>query len=197
MHDESNVKMNLSFFDIFFLTIGLRRSILMLGYFAIMPGVSRSGAGGKMNWNKDRSVMLTRICVAVFAAALLAADIFGARAISWWIGFRQMESQPAFTRFALSLYSLSVPAWICLWSLWKLLSNISAGQVFTEQNISLLRTVSWVVAAAAAICFASGFYYPPFFFGFAAAAFMVLIVRVVKNCFREALDMRSELDLTI
>ena len=150
-----------------------------------------------MNWSKDKSVLLSKICVLLFAALLLVCDIGGPKIIGWWVDFRNMQNPNAAAEFLVSLYTLSAAGWLCLYSLWKLLSNISAQNIFTEVNISLMRTVSWLCAAAALICFASGFYYPPFFIAAAAAAFMMLIVRVVKNCFRQALDMKSELDLTI
>ncbi len=150
-----------------------------------------------MNWDKDKSVRLTQICVALFAAALLFIDVFGLRIIAWWVGLRQMGGKNVIILFAVSLAVLSVFAWVCLWALWKLLANIRRGEVFEESNIRLLRLVSWCCTAAALACLASGLYYPPFFFAFAACAFMMLIVRVVKNCFRQACDMKAELDLTI
>ncbi|MBR4150931.1 MAG: DUF2975 domain-containing protein [Firmicutes bacterium] len=150
-----------------------------------------------MNWNKDRSVLLSRVFICLFALSLLLIDVFGPKIIGWWVGIRLMQSPYIRTEFLISLYTISVLAWVCLWQLWKLLSNISRSEVFTEENIRLMRTVSWTLAIAAVISFASGFYYPPFFIAFAAAAFVMLIVRVVKNCFRQAVDMKDELDLTI
>ena len=40
-------------------------------------------------------------------------------------------------------------------------------------------------------------YYLPFLLVAVTAAFMMLIVRVVKNVFQQAIEMKSELDLTI
>jgi hypothetical protein len=151
----------------------------------------------KMNWNKSRSVLLTRICIGLFAAVLLLIDVFGPKIVNWYLDIRQMQPRVTAAEFLLTLYSLSAAGWACLWSLWRLLANISGDVVFTEENIRLLRVISWLLAAAALICFVSGFYYLPFFIVSLAAAFMMLIVRVVKNCFRQALDMKSELDLTI
>ncbi len=150
-----------------------------------------------MNWNKDRSTRLSLVCVALFALVLLVLDLFGLWIIRWWVGIRQLGGQEVVFRFAVSLAALSVFAWICLWYLWKLLSNIRRGEVFIEQNVRSLRLVGWCCGAAALICLGSGFYYPPFFFAFAACAFMMLIVRVVKNCFQQACEMKDELDLTI
>jgi Flp pilus assembly protein TadB len=81
--------------------------------------------------------------------------------------------------------------------MWKLLSNMDKEQIFTAENIRHLRAVSWCCAGAAVICAVSALYYPPFIIAAAAAAFMMLIVRIVKNVFQTASDMKSELDLTI
>ena len=150
-----------------------------------------------MNWNKDRSTGLSLFCVAFFALMLLMLDIFGLRIIRWWVDLRQMGGHEVVTLFTVSLAALSVFAWVCLWYLWKLLTNIRHGEVFIKQNVRSLRLVSWCCGAAALLCLASGLYYPPFFFAFAACAFMMLIVRIVKNCFQQACEMKEELDLTI
>ncbi len=150
-----------------------------------------------MNWNKDRSTKLSQLCVAAFAAALLFLDVFCLRIIRWWVGIRQLGGENVVRAFGISLAALSVFAWICLWCLWRLLSNIRKGEIFSEVNVRFLRQVSWCCGAAGLVCLFSGFYYLPFFFAFAAGAFMMLIVRVVKNCFQQACEMKDELDLTI
>ena len=150
-----------------------------------------------MKWTKDNSIALTRVCVAVFAAALLLVDIFGYRLVVWYAHLRNMGGLHQCLSFMISLYTLSIFAWILLWNMWKLLSNMDKGDVFTAANIKHLRTVSWCCGLAAVICAASAVYYPPFLFAAAAAAFMMLIVRIVKNVFQTASEMKSELDLTI
>lgn len=148
-----------------------------------------------MNWTKDKSIVLSMVCVAAFAAVLLVLDIGAFRLIPWYCDFRSMPSAAA--KMMATLYTASVFGWICLYALWKLLRNINAGSVFTKENVRLLRRISWTMAGAAAVFFASGFYYIPFLFIAAAAAFMMLILRVVKNVFQQAVEMKSELDLTI
>ena len=50
---------------------------------------------------------------------------------------------------------------------------------------------------AGAVCLVSCLYYLPFIAVAIAAGFMALIVRIVKNIFQQAIDMKAELDLTI
>lgn len=150
-----------------------------------------------MNWTKGKSVFLTKICIFVFAAALLLADVFGYRLVVWYATLRGINGLHPSLELFISLYLLSIFAWILLYSLWRLLSNMERGEMFTAANIRYLRTVSWCCAGAAFICVLGALFYLPFIFVTVAAAFMMLIVRIVKNVFQTASEMKSELDLTI
>jgi len=149
-----------------------------------------------MKWTKDQSIQLSLLCVWVFAVVLLAADVFAFHWIRQYVAWRQMAPENSL-RMMLTLYAASVFGWICLWALRALLRNISADSIFVDQNVKLLRIISWCCAAAAVIFVVSGFYYGPFFLIAVPAAFMMLIVRIVKNVFQKANAMKDELDLTI
>ena len=150
-----------------------------------------------MNWSKDKSLLLSRICVCLFALLLLVLDV-GCYWIARWF-FVELRGQPWQYAFLLmvTVYLCSVLGWLLLWKLWGLLSAIRQGEVFSEANVSRLRVVSWCCFGAAAVSLLSCLYYLPFLIAAVAAAFVGLIVRIVKNVFRQALDMKSELDLTI
>ena len=64
-------------------------------------------------------------------------------------------------------------------------------------EVRALRAISWCCAAACAVCLASTFYYAPWSLAGVAAGFMALLVRVIKNCFEQAVRMKDELDYTI
>ncbi len=149
-----------------------------------------------MDWNKDKSILLSKICVGIFAVLLLAADIGAYWLVRLFIGIR-----PAYegrqTLFLILIYLLSLFAWTALLQLWKLLSRIQSGLIFCRENIRCLRIASWCCAGAALVCLIYGFLYFPLFVLALAAALMALIVRIVKNCFEHAFAMKSELDLTI
>ena len=149
-----------------------------------------------MKWTKDKSINLSIACVCAFALILLALDL--SVVWSWVSGGRLSETHRQYLiMFTATVAFGSVCAWICLWALYRLLKNVQAGQVFTEDTVRLLRIISWCCAGAAAVCLLSAAYAWPFLIVAIAAAFMMLIVRIVKNCFRQAIDMKSELDLTI
>ena len=149
-----------------------------------------------MNWTKDRSITLSIICVYVFAAILLAADIFCYRLTAWFISLRGMLWQQG-VGMMVTVYVCSVFAWVVLYCLWRLLKNLRQGEVFVDRNVRLMRIVSWCCAGVAGMCLVSVAWYLPFVFLAAAAAFMCLIVRIVKNVFQQAIAMKDELDLTI
>lgn len=149
-----------------------------------------------MNWDKDKSILLSQICTAVFAALLLALDIGCYWAVSWFVLLRGLERGRVWY-FIATVYSCSVFAWLLLWNLWGLLGSIRRGEIFTPENVRRLRAVSWCCMGAALLCMLSASYYPSFLLIAVAAGFMCLIVRVVKNVFQQAIAMKSELDLTI
>ncbi len=149
-----------------------------------------------MDWNKDRSVRLTTVFTVLFAAVLLAADIFGFAWIPWYISVSALKDSDL-SKFCVTIYAASAAAWVCLYAMYRLLRNISGSQVFTQENITLLRVISWCCAAACIVFLISVLYYPPFIIVSAASGFMMMIVRVVKNILQQAAGMKSELDLTV
>ena len=151
-----------------------------------------------MNWNKDKSILLSRVCVAVFALALLALDIFCYPLARWFADLRQMQWQRG-VGMMVTAYVCSALAWVVLVELWRLLGNLRRGQVFIPENVRLLRIVSWCCVGAAIVCLLSvpWLWFLPVLVVAAAAGFMALIVRIVKNVFQQALAMKDELDLTV
>ena len=149
-----------------------------------------------MNWTKDKSILLSRVCVLFFAALLLALDV-GAP----WL-LQSMHSLPALSGAGIAfllfcIYAGSLCAWLCLWQLWRLLGTLREGRVFVKENVQRMRHVSWCcVGASLAALFASPCY-PPMLVVCAAAGFRALIVRIVKNAFQQAIAMKDELDLTV
>ena len=152
-----------------------------------------------MLWDRDKSLLLSRICVIVFMVLLAALDLGG-----WWLAGRAALLSRSLRQLAspvlwllLTLYSASIPGWILLWKLLCLLGNLRRGEVFTESSIRCLRLSCWCCTAAFAIFAVSTAYYFVFGFFAAAAGFMALIIHIIKNVFEQALRMKAELDLTI
>ncbi|MBR4305909.1 MAG: DUF2975 domain-containing protein [Ruminiclostridium sp.] len=97
----------------------------------------------------------------------------------------------------ITLYCSAVPALILTVALDRLIVNIKKGNTFIKQNVTCLRIISYCCFAASLI-----FIYFSFLRCFAwlvviAAAFFGLILRVIKNVFEQAIEIREENDYTI
>ena len=151
-------------------------------------------------WNDQKSLALTRWGVRLFALALAAADLGSYWLVRWYMSWNTQTIGQGLREGLLmmaSLYLCSLPAWAALYWLHRLLGSIAAGQIFVPENVRALRAISWCCAAACAVCLASTFYYAPWSLAGVAAGFMALLVRVIKNCFEQAVRMKDELDYTI
>lgn len=149
------------------------------------------------NWNENKSVVLSKVCVGAFALLLLALDV-----TAFWLIPMMFELLSRFqvTGLILVTYLCSVPAWAALWCLWKLLGNLGKGLVFVAENVRWMRLVSWACFGVAFLCAVVGCWFVHLVIILVlagAAAFMGLIVRIVKNAFEQAISMKDELDFTI
>ena len=144
-----------------------------------------------MNWNKDKSVKLSKFCVCLFMLILAGVCIGAPWLFRLLIRLRVQDLAGKFELFLVSTYTAAVPAAAALYGLWRLLRNISEGEVFIPENVSILRLLSWCCIAAGLVCLFSALYYMPFLIVSAAAAFVGLILRVVKNVFAEAVRLKD------
>ncbi len=81
--------------------------------------------------------------------------------------------------------------------LFMLLKKVRQSKVFTASSVSLIRGVSWCCIALCVIFAALGYYFYLSFVVAFLALFLGLCLRVVKNCFEEATEIKSENDLTV
>ncbi len=149
-----------------------------------------------MNQNRNNSIFLSQICVILFALLLLTLDIGGWWLAKWFVTLRGMPEE-THKYLLCSLYACSPAAWAALWGLWRLLCNLKDNRVFDDENVRIMRIISDACVAAAVISLVSSTYYLAFLMLALASAFMALIVRIVRSVFRQAIEMRRELDLTI
>ena len=150
-----------------------------------------------MKWNDDKSLLLTRVCVWLSAVALVLLCVSAPWLFSWFIQKRLILPPQSRDYFLVTTYTVAVPAAIALYMMNRLLANIRKEEVFTEKNTRYLRGMSWCCLAAGLIYQVSSFYYLPFFALCAAAVFMALILRVIKNVFAQAEEIKKENDYTI
>ena len=145
-------------------------------------------------WSDRKSILLSRIAVILFMAALVAVAVAAP-----WLAGRMFLFASALgkTYFLLTVYLGAVPAAFLLVSLFRLLHRIEKGNVFIQKNVDSLRYISWCCFAGAVVSLASSLYYISWIMVAVAAAFMGLIVRVVKNVFAKAVSLQDDADFTI
>lgn len=111
-----------------------------------------------MNWNKDKSVKLSKFCVCLFMLILAGVCIGAPWLFRLLIRLRVQDLAGKFELFLVSTYTAAVPAAAALYGLWRLLRNISEGEVFIPENVSILRLLSWCCIAAGLVCLFSALY---------------------------------------
>ena len=149
------------------------------------------------HWNDRKSITLTRMVVAAAILGSAIMTISGPWLTRWMVTAHALPPRTGPVLLVLG-YLCAVLAFGMLFSLYKFLRRIEAGQIFVPANVTALRRISWCCVGAAVLCLPAGVViYLPFAFLGVAAAFMALIVRVLKNAFEQAVRMKDELDLTI
>ena len=171
-------------------------------------------------WNAKRSVVLSVVCTkivigAVFAVMaalpvflLVQSDVFFQPLVELFLpaGLPGIILLPVF-------YLTCIPVLMAFFNLCGLLKAVKGREVFVPANVRRLRTISWACFLVAflflatdliwAFCSEDGqasFRIDPLLLFFAMAvlsAFMGLILRVVKNVFEAAVQLKTENDLTI
>jgi hypothetical protein len=115
-------------------------------------------------------------------------------------GFFENRSliQPELVALVLPVYyAFCVPALVALFSLDRMLAAIRRGEVFTQSNVRILRILSWSCFAAATALLAGSLVSIVFAVIALIAAFFGMILRVVKNLFAAAVELKTENDYTI
>ena len=147
-------------------------------------------------WTKSSSLMLSRIMVAVCLVALAACSLGLPWLLRWYTGYFGKAMYNLLPTMA-SLWACAASAFIALFQLGRMLRNIAEGRVFVGANVKALRVISWCCFAVALIFFAFFFYYVLGLILATLAAFAGLILRVVKNVFEQAVEIKEENDLTV
>ena len=145
-------------------------------------------------WNDRKSLGLSKCCVVLFMAMLVACAIYAPSEGALMLRIMS-DGRRAF--FLATVYVGCLPAAVLLVLLYVLLHRIGAGKVFVSENTECLRRISWCCFAGALISLASSFYWIAWFAVGVSAAFMGLIVRVIKNVVAKAVSLQDDADYTI
>lgn len=153
---------------------------------------------GENMWNSVKSVKLSTVFTKIVIVLVMAF------AVALPFIMKQTE---LIDRFMIStdelnyilpiIYLCCAIALIALWNLNRLLVNIKNELVFVEKNVRILRAISWCCLLAAVVLIFGSFFSLVFLLLSVMAGFVGLILRIVKNVFEAAVDLKNENDYTI
>lgn len=153
---------------------------------------SKTILGGIHMYTSEKSTKLTLFISYCFCFLLVVIMIGIIPGINWILGGAQ------FAKVCIAAFYICCPAaWTTLYCIIKLLKNILNNDIFSQKSVKLLRILSWCCAYVCAVCFCVMFIFRLFFVFFLGAGLMTLILRVLKNVFAKATEIKEENELTI
>jgi hypothetical protein len=159
--------------------------------------------------HSEKSVLLTQIivraCYVLLFLAAIALTVMVFKGQVFRRSFAEINLLIAFGKKVLIPFYLVVPAgYAALICLDKLLANVKQNKVFERSSVTLLRILSYCCFYAAAVGIVSYFVIAAtstplesIFILSLGEGFVGLVVRVVKNVFEKAIEIKEENDLVI
>ena len=154
-------------------------------------------------WNRKRSIILTKFCILALMLTSVIMMFCGKYLISRFLtltGGAKINISNEFSFYIITFisYILGIIALLTLFCMLRFIVNLENDLVFVPQNIKWLRFISYGCLSAGLLLMITTVVYHKLFLVLSLAAlFMMLIVRVIKNAFEQAIEMKEELDLTI
>ena len=152
-------------------------------------------------WTKTKSLFLSRILTAIMSGLVVIMTFFLPSICRWYedisLGTGLFGSAGIVIPMCISLYICEIFALTALYSLHVLLGNINRNEVFIPQNTACLRRISWACMLAGCSLFIFGLWRFIFILAAFLAVMFGLIMRVLKNVFEKAVEIKSENDYTI
>lgn len=84
-----------------------------------------------------------------------------------------------------------------LWNVDRLMRNILKEVLFTMENVNHIRAIRWCCLAVSLVCICAAFGFPSLLFIATIMGFLCLVVTVVGQVMKAAVEIREENDLTI
>lgn len=155
-----------------------------------------------MKWNNHKSVTITKYLIVVIQLSIVGLAVFGYwffNNYKYYSSFRILSDSldKYLLLFIFSSYFVLLVGFYIMSNLSKLVNNIDEEEIFTLENIQLLRYISWACFVISLVGLLSTFYYYAWFVIFVVGIFMGMLLRVIKNVFSRALEIKEENDLTV
>lgn len=147
---------------------------------------------------KNESARLTSILIKIVYVLAAVCCFMAPYMVEHYDRIVVAKGDPSvFVPLLITLYCAVPGAIVALVCLDKLLKNIIAEQPFIKANVKLLRIISYCCFAEALVFVYFTTLKPFALIVVIASAFMGLILRVIKNVFEHAVEIREENDFTI
>lgn len=146
-------------------------------------------------WNKDKSIILSQILIKICYVGIVVCAVIAPKLAELYE--ERAGGEGLYTPLLATLMCCVPPGIIALVCLDVLLWNIRKNKAFIEQNVKMLRAISYCCFCVAVIFIYFAVLRPFAFVIVFAAGFFGIILRVVKNCFQQAVAIREENDFTI
>ncbi len=152
-------------------------------------------------WNKTKSLQLSIILVRVLFVFIPILMCCVPVMVHWYdvnySGGAGLLSGSVYWPLSICLYLAAICGIVCLSALHRLLMNLKKEEVFVAVNCKHLRVISWCCILAAIPFGVFGIWRFLSFIVAVAAAFFGIILRVLKNVFDKAVELKEENDYTI
>ncbi len=145
---------------------------------------------------KEQSINLT-IALIISLTVAFAILIFAAPVIAPWYGDLSGKGEVGAKVLLAVFYICSPAAGTVIVSGLKLLFNLKKGEFFTKENTLYIRRMSISCLGVVAPCTFGCFWFYGFIPITVSALFMFLILRIVKNIFQYATELKEENDLVV
>lgn len=142
-----------------------------------------------------KSLLLTLYIDRAALALWFVALFFIPFLARWYDAYSNKES--IFIQFNVTVYLAMIPAFLILFLLHILLTNIKNEEVFIMKNVTVLRVISYACFALSLISAVMIIWRLLALVICLAFAFIGLLLRVLKNVFEQAVIIREENDLTV
>ena len=149
----------------------------------------------KLKWTAENSLSLSRILTFVMMV-FACVSLFCIPVITEWYDAIS-DQAPIHIYLNIGLYLSAFLGILALWELFRMFSNIRKKLVFVTENVTIMRVISWCCFGVALIWVLLSYLRLMSMFVAFTAAFAGIIIRVMKNLFAMAVEMREENDFTI
>ena len=144
----------------------------------------------------DRSITFTSLAVKAAYVLCVIALFVMPYAVKLYNSL-QIADNDVTVPLLITFYLCAAAGFVILILLDRLLNNIKKGEVFTGANVKYLRILSYCCFFISVVTLIFAYFRFLSFIVTFSAAFFALILRVLKNCFEEAVRIKEENDYTI